>query len=161
MRHQSSTRHFNRDSKARRALILSLVSNLAERGEIVTTKPMAKEAARHMDKLIVRAKQGDIASSRVLHRFFGKRNLTNRFIKEIAPALSDRTSGFTTMSYYGHRRGDNAELFTLKFVNEIPARDPKTKQVSAQKVAKTKKSSSTSATAKAKKAVKAEKKETK
>ena len=139
MRHQSATRHFNRDTKARKGLILSLVSNLALQGEIIVTKPMAKEAARHFDKLISRAAKGDLASRRVIQAFFGKRAMTNLLVDQLAPALTEggRQSGFTTISYYGQRRGDNAELYTLKFVKEVPTRivkaEDKTKFAKAAK----------------------------
>jgi len=124
MRHQSATRHFNRDTKARKGLILSLVSNLAIQGEIVVTKPMAKEAARKFDKLVSRAAKGDLASRRVVQGFFGKRSMTNLMVDQLAPALTaeGRQSGFTTVSYYGQRRGDNAELYTLKLIKEVPKR---------------------------------------
>ncbi|MCL2110532.1 50S ribosomal protein L17, partial [Microgenomates group bacterium] len=110
MRHRVSGHQFNRDSNARKGLILSLVSNLAIYGAITTTRPMAKEAARHMEKLITKAKKGDLASRRVLHRFFGKRKLVNLMVDQIAPTFADKNSGFTVITALGERRGDSTPL---------------------------------------------------
>lgn len=119
MRHQSSTRHFNRDTKARQALMVSLVSNLLVSGKIVTTRPMAKEAQRQIEKLISRAKKADLSSRRELHKFFGKRAQANLLVDQVAPAFTNKESGFTRVKAYGQRRGDNAELYVLEFTEAV------------------------------------------
>lgn len=119
MRHQSSTRHFNRDTKARQALMVSLVSNLLVSGKIVTTRPMAKEAQRQIEKLVTRAKKADLGARRELHKFFGKRAPVNVLVDQVAPVFAMRSGGFTKVSAYGQRRGDNAELFVLEFSEPV------------------------------------------
>lgn len=116
MRHRVSKRHFNRDTKHRKALIMNLVRSLIEHGEIKTTTEKAKEVKRWTDKLVHKAKVGNVAARRNLHTFFGKRDVVNTLVERIAPLFKDRTSGFTTNEVLGKRRGDNTEMTKLSFI---------------------------------------------
>ncbi|HYD35295.1 MAG TPA: 50S ribosomal protein L17 [Vitreimonas sp.] len=118
MRHRIAHKHFNRDTNHRKALLKNLVRSLIEQGEITTTVEKAKEVRRVADKLISQAKEGSMAVRRTLHRFFGRRDAVNTLVDRVAPALNDRTSGFTRLSVSGKRRGDNATLATLTLVNK-------------------------------------------
>ena len=119
MRHRVQKNHFNRDTKARVAMVKSLLVALIEKGEVLTTKGKAKEIKRWADKLLGKAKKNDVHSRRVLHKTFGKRDLVNTLVDKIAPATGSRISGFTRIEAVGNRRGDNAEMVTLKFVDKI------------------------------------------
>ena len=116
MRHRVKKRHFNRDTNHRKHLLRNLVRSLIEQGEITTTVAKAKETKRISDKLISKAGKNDLNTRRVLHRFFGKRDVVNTLVDSVAPAMSDRRSGFTTMSRVGKRRGDNTQLAKLALV---------------------------------------------
>lgn len=116
MRHLVQKRHFNRDTNHRKHLLRNLVRSLVEMGEITTTVAKAKETKRISDKLISRAGQNTLATRRVLHRFFGKRDVVNTLVESIAPAMADRKSGFTTLTKVGKRRGDNTEMAKLSLV---------------------------------------------
>lgn len=120
MRHRIDKKFFNRDTNARKALLNVLVINLFEHGEIVTSKPKALVATRQAEKLITVAKRGDLAARRQLHRVFGRRDVVNNLCDRVAPALADRSSGFTTMEALGSRRGDNTPLFKLSLVVVLP-----------------------------------------
>lgn len=117
MRHRVASSQFNRDTNARKALLLSLVRNLTERGSITTTEAKAKELMRIYDPLVSRAQSGTLNDRRILHRTLGKRDLVNTLVDRIAPAMSDRNSGFTTSTVVGKRRGDNALLVEVSLVN--------------------------------------------
>lgn len=97
-------------------MLRNLVRELVEHGAIVTTKPKAKEVKRLADKVIYKAQQNTVAARRVLHRFFGKRDVVNTLVDRVAPVMTDRSSGFTTLAEAGTRRGDNTELFKLELV---------------------------------------------
>ncbi|GIK84053.1 MAG: hypothetical protein BroJett025_06750 [Patescibacteria group bacterium] len=117
MRHRSSITKFSRDTKSRKALFKSLVRALVEQGKIVTTEAKAKEAKRIADKLIGKAKNDSTATRRVLHRFFGVRDVVNTMVDRIAPQFSDRNSGFIRITKVGVRRGDNVPMAELSLVN--------------------------------------------
>lgn len=116
MRHRVAKRHFNRDTKHRKAMIMNLVRSLVLEGEIKTTTRKAKEVKRWADKLVSTAKKGDLHARRTLHRFFGKRDVVNTLVDRIAPLFPDRKSGFTTHEVLGKRRGDNSEMTKLSFL---------------------------------------------
>jgi large subunit ribosomal protein L17 len=118
MRHQMSGRHFNRDTNQRKALLKSLLCALVEHGEMVTTTPRAKELKRLADKLIHKAQSDTLTTRRVLHRYFGRRDVVNTLVDRIAPAMSDRSSGFTTISPVAKRRGDNVAMVKIQLVTK-------------------------------------------
>ncbi len=138
MRHRRSIKKFNRDSKSRKALFKSLVRGLVEEGKIVTTEAKAKETKRIADKLIGKARVDSMATRRILHRFFGVRDVVNTLVDRIAPVFTDRISGFTRITKLGVRRGDNVAMVELSLVN-TPATIGTLKNVTTTKkvVAKT------------------------
>lgn len=138
MRHRLKTKQFNRDTKERKALLKSLVSALVERGQIVTTKQKAKETKRIADKLIHKAQKGDLASRRVIHKFFGKRSFVNTLTDKIAPLFDKRVSGFSRITKVGTRRGDNTEMVRLELVKQPEANGLKNTKDSKKVIKKTK-----------------------
>jgi len=121
MRHRSNVKHFNRDSKSRKALFKGLVRSLVEHGSIVTTESKAKEIKRISDKIISTAKVDSVATRRLLHRFFGRKDVVNSLVDRIAPEFSDKNSGFTAITEVGLRRGDNTKLAKLS-LTKMPSR---------------------------------------
>jgi len=97
MRHRQKTKQLGRDTKHRKALLRNLVRALIEQGEIVTSEAKAKETKRWADKLIGKAKTDSLATRRLLHTFFGKRDVVNTLVERIAPAMKDRISGFSSI----------------------------------------------------------------
>lgn len=116
MRHRVKTNQFNRDTKHRKALLRNMVVNLVERGAIVTTKPKAKEIKRQADKMLGKAVDTSLATRRVLHRFFGRRDVVNTIVDKIMPQMEGRVSGFTRITPVAKRRGDNTEMVKLSLV---------------------------------------------
>lgn len=153
MRHRIAHKHFNRDSNHRKALLKNLVRGLVLEGEVTTTVTKAKELKRLADKLFHKAQTDTISTRRNLHRFFGRRDAVNTLVERIAPAMSDRVSGFTRIVPAGLRRGDNAALATVSLVNK-PAtvgtlKSGKVHEVKAVKKAVVKKETAKTSTSKA------------
>jgi large subunit ribosomal protein L17 len=87
-----------------------------ETGSIVTTEAKAKETRRIADRLIRKAQTNTVAMRQQLHRVFGRRDVVNTLVDRVAPAMKDRTSGFTTLKLEGTRRGDNSDVYRLSLV---------------------------------------------
>lgn len=117
MRHRVQAKHLNRDSNSRKALFKGLVTSLITSGEIHTTETKAKVIKSLVDKIIHRAQEGSINTRRVLARFFGRRDVVNELVDKVAPAMKDRSSGFTRIVRLGKRRGDNTMLVKMELVN--------------------------------------------
>ncbi|NCN45442.1 MAG: 50S ribosomal protein L17 [Candidatus Pacebacteria bacterium CG10_big_fil_rev_8_21_14_0_10_36_11] len=135
MRHRQKTKQLGRDTKHRKALLRNLVRALIEQGEIVTSEAKAKETKRWADKLIGKAKTDSLATRRLLHTFFGKRDVVNTLVERIAPAMKDRISGFSSIEKLGTRRGDNADVVKLSLV-EATAKKVGLKAPKAEKTEK-------------------------
>lgn len=118
MRHRVATKSFNRDTKERQALFKSLVRALIEQGEIETTVAKAKVIKSISDKILSKATVDTITNRRVLHTFFGKRDVVNTIFEKVIPAAEGRTSGFTRIQKLGKRRGDNSETALLSLVGK-------------------------------------------
>lgn len=117
-RHGYRGRKFGRERDQRRALMRGLMISLVEHGTITTTLPKAKELRPQAEKLITVARQGSLAGRR---RLIAKLNVdtANRLVDVIVPSLK-RDSGYLRVTRLDQRRvGDNAELATIEFVDEI------------------------------------------
>lgn len=142
MRHRVKAKHFNRDTKGRKALFKNLLSALFEHGAIETTEPKAKAIKRLADKVIGKAMPGTLTARRILERFFGSKQVVNRVVDAVAPAMKGRNSGFTRIVRLGHRRGDDSEMVKLELINkptakpEAPAKVVEVKEEKTEKVAK-------------------------
>lgn len=118
MRHRVATKSFNRDTKQRTALFKGLVRALIEQGSIETTIAKAKTIKQITDKLLSKATTDTITNRRVLHKFFGKRDVVNTIFDKVMPAAGSRISGFTRIERLGKRRGDNSETAQLSLVGK-------------------------------------------
>lgn len=117
-RHGYRGRKFGRERDQRRALMRGLMISLVEHGAITTTLSKAKELRPQAEKMITVARQGSLAGRR---RLIAKLNVdtANRLVDVIAPSLK-RDSGYLRVTRLDQRRvGDNAELATIEFVDEI------------------------------------------
>ena len=72
MRKLKKGRKLSRKRNQRKALIKALISALVLHEKIQTTEAKAKEIAGFTEKLITRAKKGNLLSRRLLSEFFSK-----------------------------------------------------------------------------------------
>lgn len=118
-RHGYKGRKFGRERDQRRALIKGLATSLVEYGKIETTLPKAKELVRYIEKLVTKAKKGDLASRRAVIAGLSTQTAAFRLVDVIAPQLTGRTSGHFRIERTRLRVGDGAEMATIAFVDEI------------------------------------------
>lgn len=125
-RHGYKGRKFGRQRDQRRALMKGLASNLVVQESIVTTKPKAKELVPYLEKLITKAKKGDLHNRRQVISKMANVESANKLVDEIAPKLSGRNSGFLRIKTDHSRRGDNTEMSRVSFVDDLKAKtEPK------------------------------------
>ena len=118
-RHGYKGRKFSRERDQRRALIKGLASSLIEYGKIETTLPKAKEVVPYVEVLITKAKRGDLHNRRQVIAGLSTVSLAYKLVDEIAPQLKGRTSGHLRITRTRARVGDNAQLATISFVDEL------------------------------------------
>lgn len=118
-RHGYKGRKFGRERDQRRALLKGLATSLVEHGEIETTLPKAKELSRYIEKVITKAKKGDLANRRAVIASLSTQAAAFKLVDEIAPQLTARTSGHVRVTRTRLRIGDGAQLATIGFVDEL------------------------------------------
>ena len=118
-RHGYKERKFGRERDQRRALMKGLATSLVEHGRIETTLPKAKELKRHIEKIITKAKQGDLAGRRQVIAVLSTRAAAYKVVDEIAPQLAHRTSGHVRVERTRLRVGDGAQMAIIEFVDEL------------------------------------------
>lgn len=142
-RHGYKGRKFRRQKDERRALIKGLASNLIEYGAITTTTPKAKELVPYFEKIITKAKKGDLHNRRLVIQKVANVDSAHKLVDEIAPKLTKRNSGHIRVVKKDNRRGDNAQMATVSFVDDIISLDSKVKKIDPKTSKKTTKNGAT------------------
>jgi large subunit ribosomal protein L17 len=101
-----------------RLILANLASQLFEHGRIVTTEAKAKRLRPLAEKLITKAKRGDIHARRLVLTTVGDKGVVHTLFTEIAPSLADRDGGYTRITKVGPRKGDNAPMALIELVRE-------------------------------------------
>ena len=117
-RHGYKGRKFGRATDQRTASTRGLMRTLSKYKSLKTTVTKAKEIRRPAEKLITIAKKGDLAARRTVIARLNDQETGNELIDVIAPQIK-RNSGYLRIERTGFRRGDNAEMATISFVDEI------------------------------------------
>src|SRR3989442_7796532 len=92
---------------AHQKLLLSgLASSLIRDGKIRTTEARAKAVRPVVEKLITKAKKGDLASRRLVLRTIPNREIVHKLFADVAPQYADRSRGHTTNAKLSSLQGD-------------------------------------------------------
>jgi large subunit ribosomal protein L17 len=118
-RHGYKGRKFHRERDQREALIESLAEALIIHESIETTLPKAKELVPYVEKLITKAKKGDLHNRRQIVSSLQTVSSAHKLVDEIAPKLTGRTSGHLRIERTVLRRGDNAQMAQVSFVDDL------------------------------------------
>ncbi|MDR1386488.1 MAG: 50S ribosomal protein L17 [Propionibacteriaceae bacterium] len=101
-----------------RLILANLASQLFEHGRITTTEHRAKRVQPLAERLITKAKRGDLHARRLVMRTVRDPNVVHHLFESIAPKLADRPGGCTRIVKIGHRKGDNAAMAVIEVVTE-------------------------------------------
>lgn len=118
-RHGYKGRKFHRERDQREALVKGLAESLIVYEKIETTLPKAKEVVPYVEKLITKAKKGDLHNRRQIMAKLHTVSTTHKLVDEIAPKLGGRNSGHLRIERTTQRRGDNAQMATVSFVDDL------------------------------------------
>jgi large subunit ribosomal protein L17 len=118
-RHGYQGRKLNRERDQRRALLKGLADSLIKYESIETTLPKAKEVVPYTEKLITKAKKGDLHNRRLIIAALQTTASAHKLVDEIAPKLQGRTSGHVRIEKTRLRRGDNAQMARVSFVDDL------------------------------------------
>ena len=131
-RHGYQGRKFQREKGPRTALIKGLADSLVRDESIETTLPKAKEVVPYVERLITKAKRGDLHNRRQVISSLQTLASAHKLVDQIAPKLGGRTSGHLRVERTRTRRGDNTQMARVSFVDDL-AEAPVAKPVEAPK----------------------------
>src|SRR6478752_5295794 len=101
-----------------RIILANLATQLFEHGRIVTTEAKAKRLRPLAEKLITKAKRGDIHSRRLVLTTVRDKGVVHALFTEIAPTFAEREGGYLRITKVGPRKGDNAPMALIELVTE-------------------------------------------
>jgi large subunit ribosomal protein L17 len=101
-----------------RHLLSNLASDLFRHGRIKTTEAKAKTLRPYAEKLITKAKAGDLPARRQVLSKLHDRDVVAYLFEDIAPRFADRNGGYTRILKLGPRPGDNAPMAIIELVEQ-------------------------------------------
>jgi len=112
-----------------RLILANLATQLFEHGRITTTESRARALRPHAEKLITKAKKGDLHNRREVLKTIRDKSVVHVLFTEIAPTFAERPGGYTRITKIGPRKGDNAPMAVIELVTEAyKPSAPKTKK---------------------------------
>ena len=117
MRHRVATRKLGRYTSHRLAMLANMSASLFLEGSIVTTVSKAKELRRVAEKLITRAKAGEVNDRRIVMARMPHKEAVAKLFNELGPKYADRNGGYTRIVKLGARLGDATEMAVIQLVD--------------------------------------------
>jgi large subunit ribosomal protein L17 len=120
-------------------IIANLATSLFEHGRITTTEAKARVLRPVAERLITKAKKGDLHNRRQVLRTVKDKGVVHSLFEEIAPRFAERPGGYTRITKIGPRKGDNAPMAIIELVTEEYTAKPKATKAAdtAKKAART------------------------
>ncbi len=101
-----------------RTILRNMAAQLFQHGRITTTETKARRVQPLAEKLITKAKRGDLHARRLVLQAITDRDVVDTLFTEIAPSLADREGGYTRITKVGPRKGDNAPMAVIEIIKE-------------------------------------------
>jgi len=117
-RHGYKGRKFGRERDQREALIQGLAESLILHESIETTLEKAKDLRPYVEKLVTKAVKGGLHNRRQIIKSLQTLEAAHKLVDDIAPKMQ-RSSGYLRIEKTTARRGDNAQLARISFVDDL------------------------------------------
>ena len=99
-------------------IVANLATSLFEHGRITTTEAKARVLRPFAEKLITKAKKGDLHNRRQVLSTIRDKGVVHALFEDIAPRYAERPGGYTRITKIGPRKGDNAPMAVIELVTE-------------------------------------------
>ena len=107
---------------AQKAMLANLSAQLIRHGRIETTHAKAKLLRPHVEKLITKAKKGDLHNRRQVLSVLKDRDVVGYLFEEVAPVFADRDGGYTRILKTRVRKGDSTQMAIIELVDKPAGR---------------------------------------
>ena len=119
--------------KHQRLMLSNLAVSLFEHERIQTTEAKAKLLRPYAEKLITKAKKGDVHNRRQVLSLVEDREIVHKLFSDIGPRFADRNGGYTRILKLGPRGGDGAPMALIELVDGSTVVDSDTESEEAPK----------------------------
>lgn len=99
-----------------RLIMANLATDLVMHEKLTTTTAKAKALRPVAEKLITKARKGDLHSRRVVMKTIRDKAAVAKLFEDVAPRYEDRPGGYTRITKLGPRRGDGVEEAIIELV---------------------------------------------
>ncbi|MDT7668847.1 MAG: large subunit ribosomal protein, partial [Pseudonocardiales bacterium] len=99
-----------------RLILANLATSLFTYGRITTTEAKAKRLRPYAERLITKAKRGDLHNRREIQKVIRDKNVVHRLLTEIGPLFAAREGGYTRITKTMPRKGDNAPMAVIELI---------------------------------------------
>src|SRR5690348_12678140 len=106
-----------------RLILANLATSLFQHGKITTTEAKAKRLRPYAERLITKAKRGDLHNRREIQKVIRDRETVHRLMHEIGPFFADRNGGYTRITKTLPRQGDNAPMAVIELIAQKTVTD--------------------------------------
>jgi large subunit ribosomal protein L17 len=106
-----------------RLILANLATALFEHGRITTTQAKARRLRPYAERLITKAKRGDLHNRREILKVIRDKSVVHRLVEEIGPFFADRNGGYTRITKTLPRKGDNAPMAVIELVSQKTVTD--------------------------------------
>jgi large subunit ribosomal protein L17 len=118
-------------------MLANLASALFEHGSITTTEHKARRLRPYAERLITKAKRGDLHARRRVASVIRDKYVVHVLFTEIGPRYANRPGGYTRITKLGPRKGDSAPMAVIELVEPlaeqtVAAAEAATKRAAAQ-----------------------------
>jgi large subunit ribosomal protein L17 len=100
-------------------MLANLATSLFEHGRITTTEARARRLRPVAERLITKAKRGDLHARRQVARTIRDKEIVHVLFTEIGPRYENRNGGYTRIVKIGPRKGDNAPMAVIELVEPL------------------------------------------
>lgn len=117
MRHAKRINHLGRTDAHRKAMLSNMATSLIMHKRINTILAKAKELRKYVEPMVTRSKNDTTHSRRMVFSLLHNKYAVTELFREIAPKVTNRPGGYTRILKTGFRKGDNAEMCMIEFVD--------------------------------------------
>jgi large subunit ribosomal protein L17 len=104
-----------------RLMLANLATELFRHSKITTTETKARRLRPFAERLITKAKRGDLHARRQVHSVIRDKSIVHTLFAEIGPGFATRPGGYTRITKIGPRKGDAAPMAVIELVDPLPS----------------------------------------
>jgi large subunit ribosomal protein L17 len=97
-------------------MMANLATDLFLNERVMTTEAKARAVRPFAEKMITKARKGDLHSRRIVLKTIRNKEAVARLFEEVGPRYEDRAGGYTRITKLGPRRGDGTEEAIIELV---------------------------------------------